>query len=366
LPGLILTFNAGSSTLKCGLYEVVEGHAVERDRRVIEAPGPDAAHAMLDWAEGALPGGRLAAVGHRVVHGAAAYSAPVRITPEVTSALEALSPLAPLHQPRSLEAVRAVASHRPGLVQVACFDTAFHHTQPAVATWLGLPRALHEAGVRRYGFHGLSYQSVCERLAALDPALPRGRLILAHLGSGASLCAVQGGRSIDTSMGFSPLDGLLMSTRPGALDAGAVLYLLQHEGLDAAQVEDLLYRRSGLLGVSGLSGDMRVLLASPESAAAEAVELFVYRAVREAGALASALGGVDGVVFTGGVGENSPDIRARIAGGLGWLGLVLDPAANVTGGEACISRSDSPVAAWVIPTDEELAIARQTLAGAAE
>ncbi len=360
MPDLVLALNAGSSTLKAGLFEAMPEGLIELQRRTLEAPGPDSVADLLDWTQTAAPGGRLAGVGHRIVHGGLQFSAPVRLDPATLRALNDLSPLAPLHQPQSLEAVRAVTARRADLAQVACFDTAFHRTQPPVAAWLGLTRALHEKGVRRYGFHGLSYQYVSERIAVLDPDLAPRRLIFAHLGSGASLCATLGGRSIETSMGFSPLDGLLMSTRPGALDAGAVLHLISHEGMSPVEVEDLLYRGSGLLGVSGLSGDMRVLLASKEAAAAAAVELFVHRALREFGALAAVLGGLDGIVFTGGIGEHSAEIRARIIGGLTWLGLELDPAANARGGEGRISTALSRVAAWVVPTDEELLIARQT------
>ncbi len=360
MPDLVLALNAGSSTLKAGLFEAMPEGLIELQRRTLEAPGPESVADLLDWTQTAAPGGRLAGVGHRIVHGGLQFSAPVRLDPATLRALNDLSPLAPLHQPQSLEAVRAVTARRADLAQVACFDTAFHRTQPPVAAWLGLTRALHEKGVRRYGFHGLSYQYVSERIAVLDPDLAPRRLIFAHLGSGASLCATLGGRSIETSMGFSPLDGLLMSTRPGALDAGAVLHLISHEGMSPVEVEDLLYRGSGLLGVSGLSGDMRVLLASKEAAAAAAVELFVHRALREFGALAAVLGGLDGIVFTGGIGEHSAEIRARIIGGLTWLGLELDPAANARGGEGRISTALSRVAAWVVPTDEELLIARQT------
>ena len=356
---LILTLNAGSSTLKAGLFQAVDGTLRAVDRRTIEQPGDHAVGELLDWAQ-ASRAGRLTGVGHRVVHGGMRFAEPVLINDEVLGALEALIPLAPLHQPRSLEAVRAIMAQRPELAQTACFDTAFHRTQPAVAGWLGLPRALHDQGVRRYGFHGLSYQYVAERMWTLEPALAGGRVVIAHLGSGASACAVRDGQSLDSSMGFSPLDGLLMGTRPGALDAGAVLYLLQHEGMSPAEVEDLLYRQCGLLGVSGVSADMRVLLASQETAAREAVDLFVYRAAREILALTVALGELDGVVFTGGVGENSPEIRARICKRLRWIGLELDPCANGAGGEARITHTDSPIRAWVVPTDEELLIARQS------
>ncbi len=291
------------------------------------------------------------------------FAEPVLVTDEVLDALEALTPLAPLHQPGSLGGLRRLAVMRPDLPQIACFDTAFHRTQPEIAAWLGLPRDLHERGVRRYGFHGLNYEHVADRLGQTDPRLARGRVIAAHLGAGASLCALKAGKSVDTTMGFSPLDGLMMATRSGTLDPGAVLYLLQHEGLSADQAQDLLYRRSGLLGVSGVSGDMRTLLASDRAEAREAVAVFVYRAAREAAALIGVLEGLDGIVFTGGIGEHSPQVRAMIAGRLAWTGLTLDPALNARAGEGRISAEDSKVAAWVIPADEERIIARHTPAG---
>ena len=355
----VLVLNAGSSSLKCALFEIGGEEPARIASTQIETGGQgvDAA-AVLAWAEGLA--GEVAAVGHRVVHGGAAFHEPTRLTAEVIDALQALTPLAPLHQPQSLAAVRAIAALRPDLPQVACFDTAFHWSMPAQATRFGLPRALHDQGVRRYGFHGLSYEYIAGRLAALDPQLAAGKVIVAHLGSGASLCAMAAGRSVETTMGFSPLDGLLMSTRCGALDPGVVLYLLQHEGMDAAAVQDLLYHRSGLLGVSGLTSDMRQLLESSAPEAREAVELFVYDAAKQAGALAMALEGLDGIVFTAGIGENSAEILARIAVRLGWLGLELDEAANMAGGEGRISTRSSRLAAWVIPTNEELVIARQT------
>ena len=362
---LILALNAGSSTLKCGLFERAGGAPAPLGATTLKTHGrvsmPAAVGELLAWARDLSPGGTIAAVGHRIVHGGGRFTGPVRITEAVLGEIEGLSPLAPLHQPQGVAAVRAVAAALPGAPQSASFDTAFHRTQPAVAAWMALPRDLHDRGLRRYGFHGLSYQYVWSRLAALDPALARGRVLAAHLGSGASLCALQAGRSIDTTMGFSPLDGLVMGTRPGSLDPGAVLYLLQQEKMGPGQVEDLLYHRSGLAGVSGVSGDMQTLLASASPAAAEAVELFVYRAAREAGALASVLGGVDGVIFTGGIGEHSAEIRRRICARLAWLGLELDEGANARGGEGRISRPASAVQAWVIPTDEERVIAAETL-----
>ena len=363
MPGLVLSLNAGSSNLKAALFEVSPGEPSAVGRTKIDGHGgPEATvAAALAWADQAAAGRDLIGAGHRIVHGGPDFHSPVRLTPEVMAALEALIPLAPLHQPEGLAAVRALAAARPDLPQVACFDTAFHWGQPPVAQWIGLPRALHDKGVRRYGFHGLSYEHIARRLTALDPDLAGGRVVVAHLGSGDSLCAIRNGASVETTMGFSPLDGLLMGTRPGHLDPGVILYLLQHEGMAAGQVEDLLYRRSGLLGVSGLSGDMQTLLASDATAAKEAIELFVHRAALEASALATAMGGLDGVVFTGGIGENSAEIRARIAARLAWLGLGLDEAANAGSGERRIDDPGSRLRAWVIPTDEEASIARHVL-----
>lgn len=314
---------------------------------------------VFGWIEARLGGAVLAAAGHRIVHGGERFADPVRLDEGVLAALDRLRPLAPLHQPRNLALVRAVARLRPGLVQVGCFDTAFHRTMPALAARFALPRELTEAGIRRYGFHGLSYEHVARRLRALAPGVARGRVIAAHLGNGASLCAMRDGRSVDTTMGFSALDGLVMGTRCGALDPGVVLHLLRERGMSAEEVEHLLYHRSGLLGVSGLSGDMRVLLASDDPRAREAVELFAFRAAREAGALAAGLGGLDGLVFTAGIGENAAPVRAAICERLSWLGVRLDPAANARGGGR-VSARESRVEVWVVPTDEEAMIVRHT------
>jgi acetate kinase len=283
----------------------------------------------------------------------------VVITPAVLAALRALIPLAPLHQPHNVAAIDALAAKSPALPQVACFDTAFHRTQPEVAQAMALPATITGRGVRRYGFHGLSYEYVAGALPALDAAAARGRTIVAHLGNGASMCALQGGRSIATSMGFTPLDGLVMGTRAGSLDPGVVLHLLSTLGLDLAAVQRLLYHESGLLGVSGVSSDMRTLLASHEPAAQAAVELFCYRAVREIGSLAAALGGLDALVFTGGIGEHAAAVRARIVRAIEWLGTELDEDANDRHGP-CISARGSRVRAWVVPTDEERMILRHT------
>jgi acetate kinase len=283
------------------------------------------------------------------------------VTPALIAALAQLAPLAPLHVPHNLAPVRQIAGTHPEVVQIACFDTAFHHGMPPVATRLALPREFADAGVRRYGFHGLSYEFIARRLRVSAPAVAEGRVIACHLGNGASLCAMKNGRSVDTTMGFTPLDGLVMGTRTGSLDPGVVLHMMQGLAMSAADIEATLYRRSGLLGLSGgLSFDMRDLLASPDPRAAQAVESFVYRIVREAGALVSVLGGLDGIVFSAGIGEHSPEIRALICAGLHWLGLVLDVEANRRGHEM-ISLPGSRVTALVIPTDEEGMIATHCL-----
>jgi len=299
----------------------------------------------------------IAAVGHRVVHGGSLYSAPVRIDKSVMEELERLVPLAPLHQPHHLAAIRAVADTAPELPQIACFDTAFHHTQPAQAQALALPREIADTGVRRYGFHGLSYEAIALALPPLAPEVAEGRVVVAHLGNGASLCAMRERRSVATTMGFSTLDGLVMGTRPGLLDAGVLLYLMDEQKMDARALEELLYHRSGLLGVSGLSSDMRELLASSEPRAREAIDLFVYRIGRELGSMAAALGGLDALVFTGGIGENAGEIRARVCGEAQWLGVRLDEAANRAGGPR-ISAPASAASAWVVRTDENRMIAQ--------
>jgi acetate kinase len=381
--GAVLALNVGSSSVKFALFDVgpalaclcrgeVDTSGAEQARFVAHDPDgrtladetwAEAAHAsaplfarLLAWIEAQLGGRALLAVGHRIVHGAG-FSGPVRIDAEVLSALDRLCPLAPLHQPQGLAGVRALSAIHPDLPQTASFDTAFHAGHAKVVTRFGLPRRFEDAGVRRYGFHGLSYAYVAGRLRGLDPTLARGRVIVAHLGNGASLCALRDGRSVDTTMGFSALDGLVMGTRCGALDPGVVLYLQDQFGLNTQAMTDLLYRRSGLLGVSEISGDMRTLLASAEPAADEAVELFVFRAAREIGALVMSLGGLDGLVFTAGVGEHAPAIRALICDKLAWLGLRLDAAANLAGGERSIAAPESALGVWIVPTDEERMVA---------
>ena len=385
----IISLNAGSSSIKFGLYRVVHGepeqaaggklegigtapHLIARAHDgtvLIErhwADGAALTHEELlgelcSWAMAHLDPHAIIGIGHRVVHGGGDYAAPVLVEDAVMAGLEALCPLAPLHQPHNLAAIRALRASLPDIPQVACFDTAFHHTMAPVATRLALPRALSDKGIRRYGFHGLSYAYILRALREIDAKLAQGRVLVAHLGSGASLCAMHDGRSIDTTMGFTALDGLVMGTRCGALDPGVVLHLIEREGMSASAVETMLYCESGLLGVSGLSGDMRALHDSASPQAAEAIELFVWRAAREIGALVSSMGGVDGIVFTAGIGENDPAIRAAIAARLGWLGLRFDEAANAANAPL-ISAADSALVARVIPTDEERMIALATLA----
>jgi acetate kinase len=302
---------------------------------------------------------RLAAVGHRVVHGGLDYAAPVRLTAEIAGHLEQFIPLAPLHQPHNLKPIRLLLANQPQLPQVACFDTAFHRHQPEVAQAFALPPEITERGVRRYGFHGLSYEYIASVLPQVDPCAAAGRTVVLHLGNGASMCAIHDGQSMASTMGFTAMDGLPMGTRCGNLDPGVVLYLMDELKMDARAIEKLLYQQSGLLGVSGISSDMRTLLASEEPRAQFAVELFVYRIGRELGSLAAALGGLDALTFTGGIGEHAVAIRERVCQAAAWLGVELDPAANAADGPR-ISTAGSRVAAWVIPTNEELMIARHT------
>ena len=391
MTNAFLTVNSGSSSLKFALFDAGQaGPCIARGAISDMAATPrlrarnsagallidqtlpvgmadpfgTALQALLAFADAHLGLQSLAAVGHRIVHGGASHVAPALITPALLADLVALTPFDPLHMPHSLAPIQAVSANRSGLPQVACFDTAFHDTLPPVARRIALPRALADVGVRRYGFHGLSYEFIARQLSTETPDLARGRVIVAHLGSGASLCALLHGKSIATTMGFSALDGLVMATRCGRLDPGVILYLLR-QGHDAAGIEDMLYHQSGLLGVSGLSEDIRALLASDDPRAAEAVELFTYRIATEAGGLVSALGGLDGLVFTAGIGEHSAVIRKDVCDRLAWLGIQIDPGANA-GHAGRISIADSPVAVWVIPTDEEAVIARhtQTLIGA--
>jgi acetate kinase len=386
----VLTINAGSSSLKFSVYGLgeherpslaakgqVEGigtapRLVAEDAEgqvLVERRWPEdrgSGHAEFfrvvgSWLREQFSDAALLGVGHRVVHGGIDYAAPVRIDPAVLARLEALCPLAPLHQPHNLAGIRAVAAVQPDLPQVACFDTAFHRGHPELADWYALPRRFHDEGIRRYGFHGLSYEYIASVLPELAPEIAAGRVVVAHLGSGASMCAIQAGRSIDSTMGFTALDGLPMGTRCGALDPGVVLHLMRGYGMDADAIERLLYHDCGLKGVSGISNDVRSLLASDDPGAGQAIELFVYRICRELGALAAALGALDGLVFTAGIGERSPEIRERVCRRAAWLGVELDHAANRAGGPR-ISTDGSRVAVYAIPTDEELMIARHTLA----
>ena len=312
---------------------------------------------IIGWIEENARDVRVAAAGHRVVFGGAQYTHPTRLDARAIAEIETLVPFFPLHLPHNLSAIEALAELHPALPQVACFDNSFHRTQPKVAQWFALPRPLFDQGVRRYGFHGLSYEFIAHVLPEYAPAARR--VVVAHLGSGASLCALRDGESIESTLGFSGLDGLPMGTRPGALDPGVMLYLLQALGMDAKAIEKLLYTESGLLGVSGISNDMRDLLASDDSKAAEAVDLFVYHIAKNLGALAAVLEGIDALVFTAGIGEHAAEIRERVCRRAEWLGIHLDPAANNAGG-ARITTLESAVSAWVIPTDEERMIAIHT------
>ncbi len=382
----ILVVNAGSSSIKFSVFETapdrslaagahgqVEGIGTSphlevsdpRGNKLADAPVAGGGHAgaiaaIHEWFRTHVgDDAQLDGVGHRVVHGGPSYANPVLIDGKVMAVLESLVPLAPLHQPHHIAAIRAIGAVAPDLPQVACFDTAFHRSQPALAQAFALPRELSEKGIRRYGFHGLSYQYIVSVLPEVAPDCADGKLVVAHLGNGASMCAIDRGRSVATTMGFTAVDGLPMGTRTGALDPGVILYLLQHEGMDAQAIEKLIWERSGLLGVSKISSDMRALLASSAPAAKEAIDLFVYRIGRELGSLMAALGGLDALVFTAGIGEHSAEIRARVCRAAHWLGIALDEDANARGGPR-ISIPGSKVSAWVIPTDENLMIARQT------
>lgn len=384
----VLVINAGSSSLKFQIF-TVDGGALSRQLRGqidgigthprLRGNGPDGSilidrkfdvadvsdlRAAIGVVRGWLRergGFELRAIGHRVVHGGPEYDQPVLIDADVLARLTALEHLAPLHQPNNLAPMRLVMDIDPSVPQVACFDTAFHRGRAAHTDCYALPRAFYDAGVRRYGFHGLSYEYIAERLRDMDPTLAGGRVIVAHLGSGASMCALSAGRSVDSTMGFTALEGLPMGTRSGQLDPGVILYLMAQKGMSADEISDMLYRDSGLKGLSGVSNDMRDLLASDEPGATFAIDHFVHRCALHAGMLAASIGGLDAFVFTAGVGENAPEIRARIADRLRWLGAELDPVAN-TAGAARISTPASRVALLVIPTDEELMIARHTVA----
>ncbi|MFZ2017672.1 MAG: acetate kinase [Methyloceanibacter sp.] len=384
----ILVVNAGSSSIKFQLFSLdardqlsrllkgqIEGIGVHpkliakgMDGQPIEeawagaevANAPQALDKLVAFLRARL-GTLPTAIGHRVVHGGPDYSEPVVIDDAVLQRLDTLSPLAPLHQPNNLAAIRAVRERQPKLLQVACFDTAFHRGHPEVADRYALPEQLYAEGVRRYGFHGLSYEYIANRLPEVAPGIARRRVVVAHLGSGASMCAISGGKSVESTLGFTALDGLPMGTRPGQLDPGIVLYLMSEKGMSAKEIERFLYNECGLKGLSGISNDVRELLASKDPRAKLALDHFVYRISLYAGMLAAAMGGIDGFVFTAGIGENAPAIREAVARRLTWLGLDFDPEANA-GGKMLISRSGSRIACYVMPTDEELMIARHTLA----
>ncbi len=388
MEGTIAVVNAGSSSLKFSLYEhagdaltlVANGQAegLFTAPHFVARDSSGAVIAEKSWSEGTalghegaldeliallrdrFAGRRLTAVGHRVVHGGPAYAEPIRADATVLAALEAFVPLAPLHQPHNLAPIRLLLARQPGLPQVACFDTAFHRQQPPVAQAFALPRAISDRGVIRYGFHGLSYEYIAQTLPAVDARAAQGRTVALHLGNGASMCALRAGRSMASTMGFTAVDGLPMGTRCGNLDPGVLLYCMSELGMDAKALERLIYQESGLLGVSGISSDMRELEASADPRAREAIELFAYRIGRELGSLAAALGGLDAIVFTAGIGEHSAALRERVCLAAAWLGVQLDAQANARHATR-ISTADSGVAALVVPTNEELMIARHTL-----
>jgi acetate kinase len=380
-----LVLNAGSSSLKFCVFERPKGEIWHLESRgQIEGIGTspclsvkdeiggtlanqdvsarDASEAiavLAGWLRSMYGGSHVVGVGHRVVHGGSRFKGPTLLNAEVLQELYQLVPLAPLHQPYNLAAIQAVFERLPDTPQVACFDTSFHRGQPEVAELIPLPRELREQGVQRYGFHGISYEYIASVLPLYAPEIAKNRVIVAHLGSGASMCALKDGKSVDSTLGFTALDGLCMGTRPGSIDPGVVLHLFQGLNMPAKDVETLLYKKSGLLGISGISSDMRDLLGHTDPAARLAVDYFVYTAAKELGSLAAVLGGIDAVVFTAGIGENSPEIRRRICEASAWLGLHIDEDAN-NEGRAKISTPRSAASVWVIPTNEELMIARQT------
>jgi acetate kinase len=384
----ILVVNAGSSSIKFQMFEVgahdrlqrrmkgqIDGIGTRPRLKAADAHGdtivdttwpaaeasnvPAALDKVVSFLRSHL-GGLPTAIGHRVVHGGPDYSEPTVVDEQVVERLQRFVPLAPLHQPNNLAPIRAILARQPQILQVACFDTAFHRGHPEVADRYAIPEQLHAAGVRRYGFHGLSYEYIAKRLGEVAPELAQGRIVVAHLGSGASMCAIRGGKSVESTMGFTALDGLPMGTRPGQLDAGVVLYLMSEKGMTAKSMEHFLYHDCGLKGLSGISNDVRELLASSDRRARLALDYFTYRIALFAGMLAAAMGGIDGFVFTAGIGENAPAIREDVCRRMAWLGLEIASRANAKG-ELCISRKRSRVACYVIPTDEELMIAIHTL-----
>jgi acetate kinase len=381
----ILILNAGSSSLKFCVYRpplkgdlemVVRGQVEgigsnallsakdgEGNRLVDKKPYAEIKNALsaLDvvagWLRGQFKEARIVGVGHRVVHGGISYFLPTIVTDDVIKDLRQLIPLAPLHQPYNLAAIEAVSERLPGVPQVACFDTGFHRGHDPVTDLIPLPENIRNQGIQRYGFHGLSYEYISSVAPLVAPEISGGRVIVAHLGSGASLCAMRNGKSVDNTLGFTALDGLCMGTRPGALDPGVVLYLFQTLGLPAGEVENILYKKSGLLGISKISNDMRILLDQEGDKASLAIDYFVYRAAKEVGAMTAVLKGLDSIIFTAGIGENSPQIRQRICEASSWLGIELDEAANMSN-RVRISNVKSKVAVFVIPTNEELMIAK--------
>jgi len=385
----IAVLNAGSSSIKFSLFAArgadldlthrgqIEG--IYTAPRFVAKDHTGKAEAEKSWGEGVklghagaldhlvaflrerLAGDRLIGVGHRIVHGGLDYTQPVRLDAQVLQALEKFVPLAPLHQPHNLAPIRLLLERVPDLTQVGCFDTSFHRSNPELAQMFALPLELHEQGVRRYGFHGLSYEYVASVLSTFDAKASAGRAVVLHLGNGSSMCAIHAGKSVASTMGFTAVEGLPMGTRCGSLDPGVLLYLMDQRGMDARALEKLIYSQSGLLGVSGISSDMRTLLGSDEPRAKLAVDLYLYRIRRELGSLAAALGGVDAIVFTAGIGENAAVLRERVCRDAAWLGVELDALANAARGP-CISALASRVSAWVVPTNEELMIARHTRA----
>jgi acetate kinase len=383
----IAVINAGSSSIKFALFEnkadlpLLFSGQIEQigvaplltvknssgEQIVRDEPDPNetdhrvASSIILKTAIGLVGEKPISGVGHRVVHGGTRFTAPAVVTDDVIASLKNLCSLAPLHQPHNLVPIEAIHSAAPHIPQVACFDTAFHQSQPPIAQMIALPRELSQSGIRRYGFHGLSYEYVSCRLREVAPAYADKRIVIAHLGNGASLCGIHEGRSVATTMGFSALDGLVMGTRCGAIDPGALIYLLDQPGMDVRKLETLLYKQSGLLGTSGISSDMRALRASDDPRAREAIDLFVYRIIREIGSIAAALGGLDGLVFTGGIGQGDARTRNEVIAGCAWLGAELDQAAN-DAGETRIDATASRLPIWMLATDEERIIARNTAA----
>lgn len=383
----VAVINAGSSSIKFAVFDCNTEQSLRFRGQVekigvaprLSVEGPDgetlaenewpakgfdhrsATKVILQMTVTLLGGEAVEAIGHRVVHGGTEFTAPVRVTKDVLKSLKALTPLAPLHQPHNLSAIEAIATEAPYIPQVACFDTAFHQTQPHLAQTFALPRELTESGIRRYGFHGLSYEFVSGKVREVAPELADGRIIIAHLGNGASLCAIHHGQSVATTMGFTAVEGLMMGTRCGSIDPGVLIYLMDERGMNARSLEDLVYKKSGLLGVSGISSDMRELRQSNDPRAKEATDLFVYRIVREIGSLTAALGGLDGLVFTGGIGQRDVKTRRDVVNGCAWLGAVLDDDAN-TAGKGRIDAASSRLPVWILATDEERVIARQTAA----